>query len=64
MTRRQNSSRAVVWAPVEPRPTVDPWRAGFLTIPHLNGYPAVLVQLDVVSDADLREAVVDAGASC
>jgi hypothetical protein len=54
----------VVWAPVEPRPTVDPWRAGFLTIPHLNGYPAVLVQLDVVSDADLREAVVDAGASC
>ncbi|WP_454853582.1 MmcQ/YjbR family DNA-binding protein [Promicromonospora soli] len=35
-------------------------RPGFFTIPHFNGFPAVLIQLDVVDDADLREAVVDA----
>jgi hypothetical protein len=35
-------------------------RPGFFTIPHFNGFPAVLVQLDVVGDVDLREAVVDA----
>lgn len=33
---------------------------GFFTIPHLDGFPAVLVQLDVVGDAGLRDAVVDA----
>jgi len=31
-----------------------------LTIPHLDGYPAVLVRLDVVGDAALRELLVDA----
>jgi hypothetical protein len=35
-------------------------RPGFFTIPHFNGFPAVLVQLDVVGDAALREGVVDA----
>ncbi|GHH75274.1 MmcQ/YjbR family DNA-binding protein [Promicromonospora soli] len=35
-------------------------RPGIFTIPHFNGFPAVLVQLDVVGDTDLREAVVDA----
>ncbi|MFC8796716.1 MmcQ/YjbR family DNA-binding protein [Promicromonospora sp. NPDC057138] len=35
-------------------------RPGFFTIPHFNGFPAVLVQLDAVGDTDLREAVVDA----
>lgn len=35
-------------------------RPGFFTIPHFDGYAAVLVQLDVVSDADLRDALVDA----
>lgn len=33
---------------------------GFFTIPHLDGYPAVLVQLEVVDEVALREAVVDA----
>ncbi|MBO0609072.1 MmcQ/YjbR family DNA-binding protein [Myceligenerans salitolerans] len=35
-------------------------RPGFFTIPHFDGYPAVLVQLDVVSPAHLAEAVEDA----
>lgn len=35
-------------------------RPGFFTIPHFDGFAAVLVQLDVVTDADLRDALVDA----
>jgi hypothetical protein len=31
----------------------------FFTIPHFDGYAAVLVQLDVVEEEDLREALVD-----
>ena len=33
--------------------------AGFFTIPHFDGYAAVLIQLDVVEDGALREAIVD-----
>jgi hypothetical protein len=33
---------------------------GFFTIPHFNGYAAVLVQLDEVSEAVLEEALLDA----
>src|ERR687887_1733016 len=33
---------------------------GFFTIPHFNGYAAVLVQLDKVSEAVLEEALLDA----
>jgi hypothetical protein len=33
---------------------------GFFTIPHFDGYAAVLVQLRAVSQRPLREAVVDA----
>lgn len=33
---------------------------GFFTIPHFDGYAAVLVQLEVVDDEALREAIVDA----
>lgn len=33
---------------------------GFLTIPHLDGYPIVLVELAVVEPARLREALEDA----
>lgn len=33
---------------------------GFFTIPHFNGYAAVLVQLDRVSEAVLEEALLDA----
>ena len=34
-------------------------RAGFFTIPHFDGYAAVLIQLRKVSKRYLREAVVD-----
>jgi hypothetical protein len=33
---------------------------GFFTIPHFNGFKAYLIQLDVVSTADLAEATRDA----
>ena len=36
----------------------------FFTIPHFDGYPAVLVQLRAVRAAELREAVVDGWLSC
>ena len=36
----------------------------FFTIPHFDGYAAVLIQLDVVDDAALREAVIDAWLAC
>lgn len=35
-------------------------RPGFFTIPHFAGFPAVLVQLDVVGEDVLRKALVDA----
>jgi hypothetical protein len=34
--------------------------AVFFTTPHFDGYPAVLVQLDKISVADLEEAIVEA----
>ena len=34
------------------------------TIPHFEGYPAVLIQLDKVTDQPLREAVLDAWLAC
>ena len=37
---------------------------GFFTIPHFDGYAAVLVQLDTAAEADLREAIVDAWVAC
>lgn len=36
----------------------------FFTIAHLDGYPAVLVQLTRVSEPDLREAILDAWPAC
>lgn len=33
---------------------------GFFTIPHFNGYAAVLVELDVVPDGVLEDALLDA----
>lgn len=32
----------------------------FFTIPHFDGYPAVLVRLDLISHDQLREIVTDA----
>jgi hypothetical protein len=37
---------------------------GFFTIPHFDGYAAVLVQLEKVTEADLREAIVDGWLAC
>jgi hypothetical protein len=37
---------------------------GFFTMAHFDGYPAYLIQLGVVSRADLREAIVDAWLAC
>ena len=33
---------------------------GIFTIPHFDGYPAVLVELEAISVEDLREAITDA----
>lgn len=37
---------------------------GFFTIPHFDGFAAVLVQLRVVTKRPLREALVDAWLAC
>jgi hypothetical protein len=34
-------------------------RRGFFTIPHFDGYAAVLIQLKAVGKRDLREAIID-----
>lgn len=36
----------------------------FFTIPHFNGYKAYLIQLDLVSPGDLREALTDGWLAC
>lgn len=37
---------------------------GFFTIPHFDGYAAVLIQLKAVTKRALREAIVDGWLSC
>lgn len=37
---------------------------GFFTIPHFNGFPAILVQLPAVSAEVLRDALVDGWLAC
>jgi hypothetical protein len=37
---------------------------GFFTIPHFNGYAAVLIQLKVVTKKPLTEAIEDAWLAC
>jgi hypothetical protein len=37
---------------------------GFFTIPHFNGYPAVLIQLEGVGKKALGEAIVDGWLAC
>lgn len=39
-------------------------RRGFFTIPHFDGYSAVLIQLRKVSGTALREAITDAWLAC
>jgi hypothetical protein len=38
--------------------------AGFFTIPHFDGYAAVLIELDRVPEQALREAITDAWLAC
>lgn len=37
---------------------------GFFTIPHFDGYPAVLIHLKIVTKRALREALVDGWLTC
>ena len=37
---------------------------GFFTIPHFDGYAAVLIQLKVVGKRALREALLDGWLAC
>ena len=37
---------------------------GFFTIPHFDGYPAVLIQLKAVTKRALREAILDGWLAC
>jgi hypothetical protein len=37
---------------------------GFFTIPHFDGYAAVLIQLQTASKGDVREAIIDAWLAC
>jgi hypothetical protein len=37
---------------------------GFFTTPHFDGYPSVLIQLQIVPKRALREALVDAWLAC
>ena len=39
-------------------------RPGHFTIPHFDGYPAILLQLDVVRLEDLEEVLEDAWDAC
>jgi hypothetical protein len=36
----------------------------FFTIPHFDGYAAILIRLDTVTTSALKEAIVDAWLSC
>jgi hypothetical protein len=36
----------------------------FFTIPHFDGYPAVLIQLSTVTKRALREAIIDGWLAC
>jgi len=47
--------------------TSPAWRASYRshrTIPHFEGYAAVLIQMKTVTKKALREAVVDAWLAC
>jgi len=39
-------------------------RPGFFTIPHFNGYAAILIQLRVAHVPDVREAIMDGWLAC
>ena len=37
---------------------------GFFTIPHFNGYAAILIELRAVAKRPLRDAIIDGWAAC
>jgi hypothetical protein len=37
---------------------------GFFTIPHFDGYPAVLIQMKLVTKSALREAIIEGWFAC
>ena len=47
------------WDSAADRTEHSPYAKGFFTIPHFDGYAAVLVQLDKVTKKALRDALVD-----
>jgi hypothetical protein len=49
---------------VEKEAVLGAHRRGFFTIPHFDGYSAVLIQLRTVSPAALRDAITDAWLAC
>jgi hypothetical protein len=49
---------------VEKEAVLGERRRGFFTIPHFDGYPAVLIQLSSVAPSRLREAITDAWLAC
>lgn len=48
----------------ETRAVLAEGRVGVFTIPHFDGYAAVLVQLDAVAEPTLRELVLDGSLAC
>ncbi len=48
----------------EKEAVLSSYSKGFFTIPHFDGYAAVLIQLKTVTRKLLREAVVDAWLAC
>jgi len=48
----------------EKEAVLDAHPKGFFTIPHFDGYAAVLIQLKVVTKRALREAIIDGWLAC
>ncbi len=46
------------------RPSSPPAPAAFFTIPHFDGYPAILVHLKTAKKPALRQAILDAWLAC
>jgi len=55
---------AIAVADLSEKEAVLAAQPAFFTIPHFEGYPAVLVQLDRVTKPALRDALVDAWLAC
>jgi hypothetical protein len=49
---------------VEKEAVLGATKRGFFTIPHFDGYPAVLIELRSVTKRALKEAIVDGWLAC